>query len=304
MTTNQTIDGVPRELLKTLLMILEEKAPYSHLPKYEWAEKLRALLDAPAVSLTDEGEKPAAQPQGEPVAELQVAFFEHGPMATINWFTPSAFEPGLTKLYAEQPAPVALPSSAATPRLVVTSDKSPRYERIAVPQSMCEACGDSKQIILARDDEGVSMGPCPHCRPKPPPAGSDRVSMEGAMIFCGGAPNPITYTGNGAIVNLDGYVLYAPGAEPVAVVMPDLWQPIETAPKDGTEIILRKGDRVTSGAWTEWSKAEAEFHGSTGAYLGQVEYDSGSLWASWDGGFCDDDHPTHWQPLPTVTPQQ
>lgn len=48
----------------------------------------------------------AAQHQGEPVAELQVAFFEHGSMARINWFTPSAFEPGATKLYAEQPAPV------------------------------------------------------------------------------------------------------------------------------------------------------------------------------------------------------
>lgn len=97
---------------------------------------------------------------------------------------------------------------------------------------------------------------------------------------------------------------YAEQPAPVAVVLPDLWQPIETAPKDGTEIILRKSDRVTSGAWTEWSKAEAEFHGTTGAYLGQVEYDSGALWSSWDGGFCDDDHPTHWQPLPTVTPQQ
>ena len=77
------------------------------------------------------------------------------------------------------------------------------------------------------------------------------------------------------------------------------WQPIATAPKDGTEIILRKGDRVTSGAFIVWSKSDSEFHGSTGVYLGQVEYDSGECWSSWDGGFCDDDHPTHWQPLPT-----
>ena len=102
----------------------------------------------------------------------------------------------------------------------------------------------------------------------------------------------------------DSFPVFREQPAPVAVVMPDLWQPIETAPKDGTEIILRKGDRVTSGAWTEWSKADAEFHGTTGVYLGQVEYDSGSLWASWDGGFCNDDHPTHWQPLPTATPQQ
>lgn len=91
--------------------------------------------------------------------------------------------------------------------------------------------------------------------------------------------------------------------EPVAVVLPEQWLPIETAPKDETEIILRKGDRVTAGAWIEWSKSHAEHHSTTGEYLGQVEYDSGANWASWDGGFCEDDEPTHWQPMPTP-PQQ
>ncbi|MBP5100411.1 hypothetical protein [Pseudomonas protegens] len=81
------------------------------------------------------------------------------------------------------------------------------------------------------------------------------------------------------------------------------WQPIETAPKDGTEIILRKGDRITAGAWIEWSNSAAEFHATTGVYLGDVEYESGADWSSWDGGFSRDDWPTHWQPLPTP-PQQ
>ncbi|QZP24167.1 DUF551 domain-containing protein [Pseudomonas mosselii] len=76
------------------------------------------------------------------------------------------------------------------------------------------------------------------------------------------------------------------------------WQAIDSAPRDGTEIILRKGDRVTAGAWIEWSKSEASFN-SRGDYLGQDEYDSGAHWASWDGGFCEDDEPTHWQPLPS-----
>ena len=67
------------------------------------AKELRALLDKEV-----DGDSHAPKKQGEPVAELQVAFFEHGPMATINWFTPSAFESGATKLYAEQPAPVAV----------------------------------------------------------------------------------------------------------------------------------------------------------------------------------------------------
>lgn len=90
---------------------------------------------------------------------------------------------------------------------------------------------------------------------------------------------------------------------PVAVVLPEQWHPIETAPKDETEIILRKGDRVTAGAWIEWSKHHSEHHSTTGEYLGQVEYDSGASWGSWDGGFCEDDEPTHWQPLPPP-PQQ
>lgn len=75
------------------------------------------------------------------------------------------------------------------------------------------------------------------------------------------------------------------------------WQSIATAPKDGTEIILRRGDRVTSGAWIVWSNSESEFT-STGVYLGMVEYDSGASWSSWDGGFTDEEPPTHWQPLP------
>ncbi|MBB1617145.1 hypothetical protein A9978_32320 [Pseudomonas sp. UMC65] len=100
--------------------------------------------------------------------------------------------------------------------------------------------------------------------------------------------------------------LYTRPAEqpaPVAVALPEQWHPIETAPKDETEIILRKGDRVTAGAWIEWSKHHAEHHSTTGEYLGQVEYDSGANWGSWDGGFCEDDEPTHWQPLPNP-PQQ
>lgn len=64
------------------------------------------------------------------------------------------------------------------------------------------------------------------------------------------------------------------------------WRTIDSAPRDGTEIILRKGDRVTSGSWVEWS-ASAPEHNSMGAYLGDVEYDGGACWGSWDGGFCE-----------------
>lgn len=58
------------------------------------------------------------------------------------------------------------------------------------------------------------------------------------------------------------------------------WQPIETAPKDGTEILAygRKQD---------------------GAYFVAFEY--GDWWCAgpWDEGWCELNHaPTHWMPLP------
>jgi hypothetical protein len=66
MTTNQTIDGVPRELLEYLVAYVAD-SPNAIMRAR--SKELRALLDAkPDGTLTDEGTMPAAQPQGEPVA--------------------------------------------------------------------------------------------------------------------------------------------------------------------------------------------------------------------------------------------
>ena len=78
------------------------------------------------------------------------------------------------------------------------------------------------------------------------------------------------------------------------------WQPIETAPKDGTEILLARGDRVSSGAWYEWEETCSEYHASTGVYLGQSIQGGGAMWMSQDGGFTDEEPPTHWMPLPSA----
>lgn len=90
MTTNQTIDGVPRELLEVFA------GPRNYTPEQmrEAMNELRALLDAPA------------QTRGEPVA------WKTGP---ITWaYEPDARRHGdqhgviVVPLYAEPPAPVAV----------------------------------------------------------------------------------------------------------------------------------------------------------------------------------------------------
>ena len=68
------------------------------------------------------------------------------------------------------------------------------------------------------------------------------------------------------------------------------WQPIETAPRDGTEILMTNGVDVSSGQWL------SEYGGTydqEGAPNGDG-CDAG--WTDWSGGMQPD--PTHWMPLP------
>lgn len=78
------------------------------------------------------------------------------------------------------------------------------------------------------------------------------------------------------------------------------WQPIETAPKDGTDVLLFAPGRLTCGHWT----TEAERRSFTGFCGGECrcpEYEYiEPYWLSWDGGFTTEHPPTHWQPMPTA----
>lgn len=76
-----------------------------------------------------------------------------------------------------------------------------------------------------------------------------------------------------------------------------VWRDIDSAPTDGTEIILRKGERVTAGSYQHWSETEDHYDDS-GCLIGRETIDCGASWCSYDGGFCDDDLPTHWMPMP------
>lgn len=134
MTTNQTIDGVPRKYvmhltdeahsvmlgmvehclnIRACMGMDEGFKDFDTEEEHGFVKELRALLDAPAVSLADEGEMPADQIQVVPVAYADPKAFENfGTLAHLGglyarewmWANPA---PGLVPLYAEQPAPVA-----------------------------------------------------------------------------------------------------------------------------------------------------------------------------------------------------
>lgn len=62
------------------------------------------------------------------------------------------------------------------------------------------------------------------------------------------------------------------------------WQPIETAPRDGSRILLRCGNTVTEGRWVQ-------------------EIDPGAVqfvdcWQTFAAGRVRADWPDRWQPLP------
>ena len=74
------------------------------------------------------------------------------------------------------------------------------------------------------------------------------------------------------------------------------WQPIETAPKDGSMVLLLEftnlddyNTQVSVGLWTD-------------LHAGHVVNDE-MVWADWAAGLNEDDewsalNPTHWMPLP------
>ena len=81
------------------------------------------------------------------------------------------------------------------------------------------------------------------------------------------------------------------------------WRPIDTAPMDGTDILLAGNSihslsRVTVGHWAQDDECRTQV-GDCGGECRCPEYEYWApSWISWDGGFTTEYPPTHWQPLP------
>ena len=80
------------------------------------------------------------------------------------------------------------------------------------------------------------------------------------------------------------------------------WQPIETAPKDGTHVLLSYPGRITYGYWLVLEVGKLV--GDCGGACRCPEYDEAPdpFWYSEDGGFTEEYPPTHWMPLPEPAP--
>lgn len=87
------------------------------------------------------------------------------------------------------------------------------------------------------------------------------------------------------------------------------WREIESAPMDGTTVLLYcpKGDgstgstyRVTAGFWDTGEGYIKEHRDLDGRYLGQDEQEPWEWWLTLDGGFSEETMmPTHWMPMPS-----
>lgn len=78
------------------------------------------------------------------------------------------------------------------------------------------------------------------------------------------------------------------------------WRPIETAPKDGTRILIaRAGDGIDEVEITEWYVSErSHFEPVEGDLYRRVQDEP---YAFWNGN---GHRATHWMPLPAPPPRQ
>lgn len=170
------------------------------------------------------------------------------------FLTRSAQEPGAT-------APVAGTSGGGS---------ADREAAAAAPEPalrpMAEAPRDGTWVLVRFRNLGAvdSAGPAP-------PLHLARWAHSGYWMLASGVTNDTAFAG----------WLPLPGAEPAPA-----WRPIETAPKDGTRVLIAWGDTVVIGHWLDNSHTSLP-------------------WAGWrhEGMYAARGRPRAWRPLPPLPPE-
>lgn len=132
--------------------------------------------------------------------------------------------------------------------------------------------------------------PCPFCGGRAEIV-DELLTFHSMCTLCGATGSVSSYL-NGALDSWNRR------SQPVV----SQWLPIESAPKDGTEVLLFGRDCVTYGSWSEPSSIPRLVY-QDGFAPEHVWEEFEPYWASADGGFTEEHPPTHWQPLPPP-PQQ
>lgn len=87
-----------------------------------------------------------------------------------------------------------------------------------------------------------------------------------------------------------------PSAPGMASVDAADWLMIESAPKDGTDVLLSNGVTVAQGHWLHAEGYIREHRDIEGRYIDQDESEGYDGWIDWSGGMLPE--PTHWKPVP------
>ncbi len=122
-----------------------------------------------------------------------------------------------------------------------------------------------------------------------------KLARENGAFHAGDMRGLILCENKGFEGGLVGFARALLAAQPAVLAVPG-WRPIESAPKDGTRILLTDGTSVTEGSYYNIPASIDVRRDLDGRYIDQIEDDGFEGWMDSLGGIG----PTHYMPLPAA----